>query len=652
MELTRKLLITKLLLFYFVVLSAQVPFSRGVNLTNWFQAGSVRQIQFTKYTREDFVRIKSLGCDVIRLPINLHYMTNGSPDYTIDPLFFEFLDQAVDWVEELKISLLLDNHSFDPNVNTEPSVEGILLKVWTQMATRYKSRSNYIYYEILNEPHGITTAAWCQIQQKVIDAIRAIDTKHTIVVGPSGYNSYNELKNMPVYSDNNLIYTFHFYDPFMFTHQGATWTSYMQDITGVPFPYDATRMPSTPASAKGTWVESSLDNYKNDGTVAAVKQLVDIAVNFKTSRNVNVFCGEFGVYIPNSPHADRVYWYDVVRKYLEEKGIPWTSWDYQSGFGLFEKGSSEMFDYGLDVDILKSLGFNVPPQSTFSITPETKPFDIYTDYIATSVLESGSTGNGTIDYYSANSEADKYAIYWTGSAQYTGPGFDFKPDKDLSLLVANNYEMDFWVKGDTPGTKFQIRFLDTKTTQSGDHPWRICYDIDQTKVFWDGTWHQLKIPLKSFSETGAWDNNTWYNAQGKFDWKAVCRFEIISEFGALGTAKIWFDEIKVDGNPITSVIENQYIDKIKIKAYPNPFSEETIIEYTLNEAGNVIVCIFDLNGRKLTTLFNGWNSEGNHQIRWSPNQQSISNPASGVYLCKIISSGKEKVVKLIRTQIK
>ncbi|MBL0741978.1 hypothetical protein [Chryseolinea lacunae] len=59
---------------------AQVPFSKGVNLTSWFQALGPRQIQFTRFTRKDFERIKSLGCDAIRLPINLHTMTSGAPD--------------------------------------------------------------------------------------------------------------------------------------------------------------------------------------------------------------------------------------------------------------------------------------------------------------------------------------------------------------------------------------------------------------------------------------------------------------------------------------------------------------------------------------------------------------------------------------------
>lgn len=638
-----KLQLTLLLLvfFSFFSLKAQVPFSKGVNLTNWFQAGSARQIQFTKYTKKDFIQIKSLGCDVVRLPINLHFMTNGAPDYVIDPLFFDFLDQVVDWAEELQIHLLLDNHTFDPNANTEPSVEAVLLKVWPQMAEHFRNRSQYIFYEVLNEPHGITTALWCQIQQKVIDAIRLIDTKHTIVVGPSGYNGYGELKNMPVYTDSNLIYTFHFYDPFMFTHQGATWTDNMQDISGVPFPYSAEKMPAVPASAKGSWVESSMNNYKYDGTVAKVKQLIDIAVSFKNTRKVNLFCGEFGVYIPNSPNPDRVYWYDVVRKYLEEKGISWTIWDYQGGFGLFKKGSNEFFESDLNTDLLQSLGFNIPEQKIFEISADNEPFYVYSDYIGENIKESGNSGGGTIDYYETNAQTGSFAIHWTGSSQYSGPAFTFQPNKNLAWLKTKNYELDFWVKGDTPGTRFQIRFVDSKTADPTDHPWRMSYDIDQTKVTWDGTWQHLKIPLNSFKETGSWDN-AWFGPVGKFDWTVVNRLEIISEFNALGSQNIWFDELKINGTPFTSIGEELMDNEFGVNVYPNPFSGNITISYNLPERALVDISIFNLSGQKLQVLTHGVETAGMHQLNWAP-----VNLSKGIYLSKISSSGKTKVMKVI-----
>ncbi len=415
-------------------LTAQVPFHKGVNLTNWFQTSSARQIQFTKFTKQDFINIKSLGCDVIRLPINLHYMTSGAPGYTLDPLFLDFLDQAVDWAEELHLYLILDNHSFDPAADTDPSVESILAKVWKQMALHYKNRSDYVLYEVLNEPHGITTQTWAQIQQNVIDTIRTVDTKHTIVVGASGFNSFNELTNLPIYSDNNLIYTFHFYEPFMFTHQGASWVSpSMVPLAGVPFPYNADSMPACPDVLKGTWIESSLNNYMNDGTVAKVKSLIDIAANFKNTHNVNIFCGEFGVYIPNSKNSDRVFWYETVRKYLEEKGIPWTIWDYKGGFGLFKKGSNEMFDYDLNVPLLQALGFNVPEQKEYVFKADSTGFMIYSDQIEQGITESSNSGSSNIDFYHTTQPNNgKYCIYWSDASQYNTIGFDFTPDKDLS----------------------------------------------------------------------------------------------------------------------------------------------------------------------------------------------------------------------------
>lgn len=338
-------------------------FHRGVNLTNWFQAANDHEIPFSKFTKQDFINIKSLGCDVIRLPINLFAMTSGAPDYTIGPVFYNYLDQAVSWAEDEKIHLIIDNHSFDPAVNTSPDVGSVLVKVWKQLAEHYKNRSKYIYYEILNEPHGISNQAWGKIQGTVIDTIRTIDTTHTIIVGGADWNSYNDLQGLPEYSDHNLIYTFHFYDPMVFTHQGASWTNpSMVPLSGVPFPYNASKMPGIPNSLKGTWVASSLNNYKNEGTVAHIKQLIDIAARFKDQRGVPVYCGEFGVYMENSSNTDRVYWYEQVRKYLEEKGIPWTIWDYQGGFGVFKKGSQDRFNYDLNIPMIKALGLKAPAQ--------------------------------------------------------------------------------------------------------------------------------------------------------------------------------------------------------------------------------------------------------------------------------------------------
>jgi endoglucanase len=616
---------------------AQTPFSRGVNLSTWFQTSTARQIQFTKYTKKDFENIKSLGCDVIRLPINLFHMTSGSPNYTVDPLFYTFLDQAVSWAEDLQIYLLIDNHTTDDWASQNPNLQTALVKVWEQVASHYQNRSGFIMYEVMNEPNGLTTASWGAIQQKGIDAIRKYDSVHTIIVGASAFNSYSELNLLPVYTDKNLIYTFHFYDPFLFTHQGASWpVPPLTTFTNVPFPYNASTMPAMPTSFTGTWYQSAYNNYKTDGTVAHLKQLIDGVIAFKNNRQANVYCGEFGVYKPYSKDADRLVWYEEVRKYLEQNGISWTIWDYQNSFGLFENGTGEMFDYDLNIPLVKALGLIEPSQSIFSITPESSGFTIYDDFIGEKITEASYGNNATIDYYSANQPNNgNYCLFWTGTAQYGALSFNFMPDKDLTALKTQNYAISLWVKGNTPGTRLELRFIDTKTTSASDHPWRMNFALDESVAKWDGQWHQVYIPLKNFTEQGAWDNNTWYNPIGAFDWKAIDKFEINSDQGSLAGKSFWFDNIMITNTTTTSIDKKTASNGLSLDVFPNPVKESTTISYNLDHVSLVEVSIYTLAGQKLKTLVSGAQVNGSYLVTWNGDCDNGSRVSRQLCICQL-----------------
>lgn len=627
---------------------AQVPFQKGVNLTNWFQAPSASQIQFTKFTKKDLQNIKSLGCDVIRLPINLHAMTNGAPDFTLDPLFLRFLDQVVDWTKALGIHLIIDNHTFDPAVETDPAIKAILLKVWPQVAAHYKDRSDYLYYEVLNEPHGISAMEWSAIQQSVIDAIRVEDTKHYIIVGGTNYNSYTELANLPIYSDSKLIYTFHFYDPFLFTHQGASWTApSMASLSDVPFPYKASAMPKIPNDLKGSWIEGALNNYANEGTITRVKQLLDIAVAFKTTHNVPVFCGEFGVFMPNSDNAERIAWYEIVRRYLEENDIAWTTWDYTNEFGLFNKNSNEQFDYDLNIPLLEALGFEVPPQKQYQDKPLTTGFILYDDFIGEGIREQSNISHGSLDYYSTNDPKEgEYCIYWADADQYNTISFDFKPDVDLSLMPMHDYELSFWVRGNSAGASFDIRFIDTKTSDM-DRPWRMGKTIDETMAPWDGKWHQINIPLSVMEEKGAWDNE-WFEAEGKFDWSAIDRFEIVAEQKALIGVEFSFDEIKLSGEEIPVVLgaaKKQHSFNFSI--YPNPASPYAEIAFDIAHPGQTQLAIYNRQGQKIRTLLNEEQLPGPKIIQWNGLDDYGHQVTDGLYFVRLIAEGNFKTGKLL-----
>lgn len=614
----------------------QVPFTKGINLTEWFQTSSPGQIQFTKFTKEDFQNIKSLGCDVIRLPINLHFMTNGAPNYVIDPLFLFFLDEVIDWSEELKIHLILDNHTFDPAADTDPGIGSILVKVWSQIAERYKNRSEFLYYEVLNEPHGISDALWGQIQKTAIDAIRDFDNKHTIVVGGAGWNSFHNLQFIPIYSDDNLIYTFHFYDPFVFTHQGASWTDpSMATLAGVPFPYEASNMPPVPDNLKGSWIEDRMNTYWNEGTESDVREKIDIALRFSEDRQVPIFCGEFGAYIPNSDNEDRVRYYLAVREYFKENDIAWTSWDYQGGFGLFKANSSALFDHDLNLPLLEALGFETPEQTELVIVPEEEGFILYEDFIGARITESSSAGEGIIDYYNQeNVFQGDYAIKWQNGNQYSNIGLKFQPIRDLSQLAQDGYYIDFWVRGTTPGVQFQVRFIDTKTDDL-DHPWRMGFSIDDTGLTWNGNWRRMRISLEDFEDLGSWDNGTWFPSIGAFDWSRVDKFEIVAEQQSLAGTELWFDNIRIS-NEIVTGIDDRESTGAGLDIFPNPAMGQPInILYRTAKDTPVDLSIYHISGQKITTLVGTTQFAGNHRVTWNGQGTMGSALPAGVYLCTL-----------------
>ena len=576
-------------------LSAQppMPFTKGVNLTNWFQVNEVGQIQINKYTKKDFEQLKSLGCDVIRLPIHLHSHTSGQPNFEVNPLLFEFLDEIVTWAEDLNMHIILDNHTFDPSGFTPLTIDLPLLKIWPQIAQHFNGKYKNIYFEILNEPNGITDAAWNQIQGKVVTAIRQVNKEHTIIVGPANWNNYQNLKSMPVYEDKNLIYTFHFYEPFLFTHQGASWTTpSMSSLKDVPFPYQKSKMPGFPNQLKGTWVESAFNDYGRIGHIDYVKEQLSIAVKFAKERNVPIFCGEFGVFASASPEVDRTFWYEYIRKELESQKISWTIWDYHGSFGLFENGTNGLFDFDLNIPLLKALGLNVPAQSNY----EKKPLDsekwLYRERLSSELKES-SYGAGLINYYSKdNSFAGKYAISWKNPKQYDAIGWEFHPEVDASLMVQQNFVLSFYVKGNIIGKSIDVRFLDSKTGP-GDRPWRITYRLDDKIVKWDNSWQLIQIPLSKFKEQGAWDENKWHSPEGKFDWTSVDRIEFVAESSDLLSGILYFDEIRL--KPSSPSFTSQISNLLEFDLYPNPASHEITVNI-FNTAHASQYQIFDLQG--------------------------------------------------------
>lgn len=512
-----------------------LPFSKGVNFSAWFEKTSADQIDMTYYTEQDFIDVKNMGVDVVRVPIRFHDMTDGTEAQTLDPDFLKKLDVIVGFAEKHGLYLILDNHSWSPVIGTSDDVGEILIPVWRQIAERYKGRDDHLIYELQNEPHEIDQTLWSSIQADVIEEIKSIDSDCRILVTGTDFSSINGMRALPKYDYGNIIYSFHFYDPYLFTHQGQSWAEpNMLDLKNVPFPADAHEMPELPDSLKDTWLKGQYDDYKKVATVSALEDSLDRAVEFANENNVPVFCGEFGVYTRNSMHEDRVRWYQIVSELLRVRNITYTCWDYYGGFGLYGGGRGDA-EYDLDTDIAEALGFNPPEQKQRE--PVTSAFDIYNNgpvkkYAGISAV------NCAIDYYG---EGVPYALKWTDVARYGSINISFRQEIDFMSLRDGGYCITMIVKTDRD-TNFNIRLLDGE--KNGKIPWRMESEV---KLSADDGWQTVSIRLSDMRESGAWLSETseFLSPRGEFRWDDIVSLQFVAENEALAEHEILFSEISV-----------------------------------------------------------------------------------------------------------
>lgn len=114
----------------------------------------------------------------------------------------------------------------------------------------------------------------------MVSALRKADKQRTFIIGATNYISIYELSRFVRLADENIIYTVHFYEPFLFTRQGAPWLGNQAATVGVPFPYNVEKFPALNSKAKNTSGESNYYQYKNDGNEQSVKGKLQIVKNW------------------------------------------------------------------------------------------------------------------------------------------------------------------------------------------------------------------------------------------------------------------------------------------------------------------------------------------------------------------------------------
>ena len=524
------LFILFVLLSTFAFAQPSLPFSKGVNMLTWFETFQARLPNLNKYDETDFEMLKSMDIDVVRLPIHFDLVMEPVNTGTINKLVLEKLDQVCDWAEKNQIYLVIDNHSFnseewDNNTPSAKLYKENLEAVWSQIAPRYKNRSEYIIYEIMNEPksQGEIPGKWIKMQQDIIELIRTYDTKHAIVVSSADFSSPDKLIQMKPYKDTNLIYTCHFYDPMLFTHQGATWIGGgFSETTGIPFPYDRSRMPKLSSAAKkNSWLLEMYNNYNQIGTEKYIKSRIKKVGDWAKKNNVRVWIGELGTnYWTTS--SDRIAWLNTVTSALKENNIPYCSWGIDGSSGFLKYGTSESFPEDIEEEILEAYGFSMPDKTLveqaeawFNYFPK-NPYIVY-DGLAGEGSSFEGWGTKLVKDDAAHQYCEKTENLKDAGVTLKLPGSitsklaEYHDDLELSLSVK------FTDKNQT----FSVCLRDTDGGAELP-PWSNAAFINASD-YKIGEWVTVEISLSQLKEDYAWSNKEQkqFRPQGKFDWKRI-----------------------------------------------------------------------------------------------------------------------------------
>jgi len=319
----------------------------GINASEWFAQHS--HDYSAKYTdgytdAADIALMAKLGFDSVRLSIDPVPLEQSMNHWGSGPNadFLARLDRVVDAILANGLAVQIDIHPEEPYKqavkNGNESVERFVM-LWRRLAAHYANRDpEIVFFEIMNEPEVNDPYRWAGIQAAAAQAIREAAPKHTIIATGPNWSDIIDLLTQHPLPDGNMIYTFHFYEPNQFTHQGANWSDpYLIYTHGIPYPATETsldKLEQVPDLAD----RFAQERYWLDHWDAhRIRLEIDAAANWGKTYNVPMLCNEFGAYRRVTDPASRMNWLRDVRTALEADGIGWTMWDYRGGFGAVWK---------------------------------------------------------------------------------------------------------------------------------------------------------------------------------------------------------------------------------------------------------------------------------------------------------------------------
>jgi aryl-phospho-beta-D-glucosidase BglC (GH1 family) len=251
----------------------------------------------------------------------------------------KYLEAAIERFHRAGLLVMVDIHNEERPVELDPAWQNAFARFWGLLAARLsRFDPELTILEIINEPvFDRREEEWNTLNARLAGIIRQNAPQNTIVTSGPNWGGIDGLGKLKLLPDSNVVYSFHCYDPFTFTHQGATWDGdAVKPLRGVPYPSSPEAveplLPALEASPASRQMVESYGNERWNKEKLAARFHQGIAWGAKNQ--VTLYCGEFGVYPPYSKPEHRANWFRDFGEVLAASHIGWAVWGWDEGFGL------------------------------------------------------------------------------------------------------------------------------------------------------------------------------------------------------------------------------------------------------------------------------------------------------------------------------
>lgn len=336
---------------------------RGINLTHWFEYEQAQMV-----AASEMQQLRQLGMDHVRIPID-PVVGGWTPQSGARLQWMPALRTAIEQAIKAGLDVVVDLHlepTVKKQIEDDSDLEPALMALWGYLGRElHDFPVSRLAFELFNEPqyYGWSARRWPDLQNRLLQSLRDQAPSHLALLSGNEGGSLKGLRALPLVNDGAVAYVFHYYDPFLFTHQGANWLDTRYTTAGLRrgVRYPAQYQVAAPAQLLQPHPRATKEmaQYLSDDWGShRVRSDMDAAGRFAKEKNIRVVCNEFGVIRANVDVPSRYRWMKDVRTALEANNLGWTLWDYTDIFGITAQSGlpHRVGTRNIEVQAIRALG--------------------------------------------------------------------------------------------------------------------------------------------------------------------------------------------------------------------------------------------------------------------------------------------------------